>query len=569
MKKNRFYLTPAWRSIFRRLLWHTTAFMLLTSLFFLPACEKEEDNGPSRAKWTIMGYFNGNNDLDVGQAGTSYIIKDLQEMEWVGSTRQVKSVIMLGSLKTGGNVACYEIGQHENQLPDEILSPVALDLGTKDMSDPQTLIDFIAWCSENYPAERYALIINSHGAAWYGLCPDEINGSDDLMSMPKMRSALANAPHLDVIVFHACLMGSVEVAYELKDYADYMVACETTMPALGILGADTWLAELVDNPKMDSYDLSKRIAQCVYDEGVEAQRFHTHMAVTDLSQIDALGAKLSEFGNRLVSEVGDNWDEVYESWEKTHYISDNFPSLTDLREFVKEIMQRDDLGQINLINNAADELLSALNAAISFTKSNSLDVPFGGLSIHFPNNEENFRKEAYQKLQFAKTNWHNFVAAFIENAGNGGGGGADDEARIYGTVTWPGHNLSENTSVLVCYQENDELNILGSVGVEADGTYGVIITGLQQPQDFLFAGHDDVNGNGTIDGGDGFGFWDKDQDGNWTTSDILNVEPGHHYTDINIALAAQKSLAVKSRPWMDILSTQPRHFSPSGVISVK
>ena len=162
---------------------------------------------------------------------------------------------MLSSLKTGGNANYYKIDYAENQLPDEVHSTMLEDMGTKDMSDPQTLIDFIKYAVDNYPAKRYMLILNSHGGGWYGISPDEANGSGDMMSLPDLRSAMETGPHFDVVVFHACLMSMTEVAYEIKDLADYMVSSEISMPALSVLGADVWLKELMDNPGMASYDV--------------------------------------------------------------------------------------------------------------------------------------------------------------------------------------------------------------------------------------------------------------------------------------------------------------------------
>jgi hypothetical protein len=72
-----------------------------------------------------------------------------------------------------------------------------------------------------------------------------------MMSMPETREAL-DTFRFDVVVYHACLMSMVEVAYELKDNADYMVACQFTMPMQSILGSDKWLADLVANPDMSA-----------------------------------------------------------------------------------------------------------------------------------------------------------------------------------------------------------------------------------------------------------------------------------------------------------------------------
>jgi hypothetical protein len=40
------------------------------------------------------------------------------------------------------------------------------DLGQVDSGDPGTLIDFIHWAAATAPAERYALVLWSHGSGW-------------------------------------------------------------------------------------------------------------------------------------------------------------------------------------------------------------------------------------------------------------------------------------------------------------------------------------------------------------------------------------------------------------------
>ena len=59
------------------------------AFFFLSCSKDDETTEPETAEreWTIIGYFNGNNNLDHTQAGTSYIIGDVQEMEHAGGNR--------------------------------------------------------------------------------------------------------------------------------------------------------------------------------------------------------------------------------------------------------------------------------------------------------------------------------------------------------------------------------------------------------------------------------------------------------------------------------------------------
>jgi hypothetical protein len=77
------------------------------------------------------------------------------------------------------------------------------------------------------------LIIDDHGGGWRGACEDEQNGSGNLMTMVDMAAAIrqsltsAGIDKFDVITFHACLMSMVEVAYELRNCANYLVASDS------------------------------------------------------------------------------------------------------------------------------------------------------------------------------------------------------------------------------------------------------------------------------------------------------------------------------------------------------
>ncbi len=518
---------------------------LITMIFavvLVTSCSKDESDEPqtTEREWTIIGYFNGNNNLDNTQAGTSYIIGDVQEMEHAGGSEAVTSVVMLSSLKTGGNANYYKIEKAENQLPDQVKSILLEDMGSKDMSDPQTLIDFIKYAKDNYPAKRYMLVLNSHGGGWYGVSPDEANGSGDMMSLPNLRMAMETGPHFDIVVFHACLMSMTEVAYEIKDLANYMVSSEISMPALSVLGANVWLQEMLNNPSISSFDVAKKIVQCVYDNGQFAQKT-THMAVTDLTKMDVLGAKIANLGNKLTTEVGNNWGEVYEAWSETHYVSQGFPSFTDLREFVKKLQQKPGLSQINYITQACSEVISAYNDAVPFTKCylENTSQPYGGQTIHFPQEAQYFDEALYKNLKFKATNWHNFLTIFIENTQGGGGGGGgqvgDDEVGVTGAVTYPGYNLSGSTFVLVYTVEGGNIELLGYGNTEANGTFEFLITGVTQVTDFAFEAYDDANGNEQLDYGEGWGFWDGNGNNQW--DDLLTAEPGNIYQGIDIVLS--------------------------------
>lgn len=79
-----------------------------------------------------------------------------------------------------------------------------------------------------YPAGKYGLVLWSHGSSWL---PSNIKtrsfGEEKGLQMDITKLPGALPVKFDFILFDACLMGSVEVAYELKDNADYIIASST------------------------------------------------------------------------------------------------------------------------------------------------------------------------------------------------------------------------------------------------------------------------------------------------------------------------------------------------------
>lgn len=86
------------------------------------------------------------------------------------------------------------------------------DLGRNvDMSSRAALTAFIRWGKQNYPAERYALVLWSHGGGWKadkstrGALQD-VSSREDLMSVRDMAAAVKDAGGVDLLNFDACLM---------------------------------------------------------------------------------------------------------------------------------------------------------------------------------------------------------------------------------------------------------------------------------------------------------------------------------------------------------------------------
>jgi len=387
------------------------SFLLLALLFL--ACGKNGD-GPvtPKYKWTILGYFDGNNPQDQAPDGHSYVIKDVQELEKIDSTQDVQIMVMLGSVKTDGNCSYYHIQSHLDEPPDEISSEVLSLLGKKDMSLFTTLRDFIGYGMDKYPADHYLLIINDHAAGWKGLCSDAVNGGGSWMSLSGLSSALFGFS-FDIIWFYTPSMATAEVAYQIKDQAKYMIASQYKWYPDNIMGAAVWLPYLTENPNTDVREFARRIPQAV-DSAVylvsPTKRFHS--ATINLSKLSTLVSDVSNLAQSLIDYTSSNWDKVWSAWEISHNYKDCDSLPLDLREFARQIQNQTALD--TTIRNRALLVENSVNFAVITQYLFPEYGVLGGISIHFPWDHFGFDSTDYSELYFTETGWDDFLSVFIQ-----------------------------------------------------------------------------------------------------------------------------------------------------------
>lgn len=110
--------------------------------------------------------------------------------------------------------------------------------------DTETLRLAMEWVSEHYPSSSYGLIFWSHGDAWLpakapqrSICIDNerntYSNSGTKMDIDAVADVLAGFPRFEFIMFDACFMQAVEVAYELRQVARYIIASPAEIPNPG------------------------------------------------------------------------------------------------------------------------------------------------------------------------------------------------------------------------------------------------------------------------------------------------------------------------------------------------
>ncbi len=391
------------------------AVLMMVLFTLLVACSKKKPTGPEppKYKWTILAYFDGNNPQDETADGQSYVIRDVQELENIGSTDDVQILVMLGSFKTDGECKYYRIEEYPDEPEGVISSEVLQVLGKKDMSDPVTLRDFIGYGAQSFSAEHYMLIINDHANGWRGLCSDAVNGDGSRMILPEFSSALSGFG-FDIVWFYTPSMAAAEAANQVKDRAEYMIASQFKHYPENIMGSGHWLPELVADPGINVREFARKVVEGVY---LAAQAISPTKSVNSvlihLPKIAQLGTRVTNLSTDLIYSAGSHWDEVWKAWEPSRV-----PLLTDsvycdLREFARNIQDQPNLN--STIKADAQAVEAAVDDAVLLEKEHPDYGATGGISIHFPWDQDHFDSVAYAPLDFTQTGWDTFLSVFIQS----------------------------------------------------------------------------------------------------------------------------------------------------------
>ena len=379
------------------------------------------------ARWTVMVYMAADNNL------ADAALFDIEEMVSVGSTQDVNIVVQVDTNPVYGLSSDATTRRLYIQKNNIVEFPLNTNI---DSSSPQSLTDFINWAKTSYPAEHYLLVLWDHGGGWKtrGVLADDTSGH--IMSIDDLAYALSNSGiHFDIIDFDACLMGMYEVAYTLRNNADYLVFSEETEPGEGDAYND-FLNVLTQNPSISSVDLAKQIVLSYYN--YFSMNEHTQTGVTksvcDLRYIEILNNKIHEFVSNIKNYVPsliqqiNNSIENSQSFQVTSY-RDMYNLFHNFKINFNSHVPRD-------IINIIDDILSTIkNNLIVFYKTYNPEISYSidffdvnrlddanGISIYMPSSRDITTSELnqYAMLQINReqNSWYEFIDTFLKSIYN-------------------------------------------------------------------------------------------------------------------------------------------------------
>lgn len=323
---------------------------------------------------TIMMYLCGT-DLESKYGMAT---NDITEMTRANISDKINLIIYTGGCKKWKNNIVNSKTNQIYRVRSGQLECLESDLGSKAMTDPQTLTDFIKYCSKNYPADRNELILWDHGGGSIsGFGYDEKDAYGDSMSLAGINTALKNAGmKFDFIGFDACLMATVENALMLEQYGDYLIASEETEPGVGWYYTN-WLTELSKNTAKPTVEVGKRIVDDFIDVcNRDCPGQKTTLSVVDLAELKAtVPSQLTGFAKSTNALIKNK----------------EYKQVSDARYNTREFAQSLKIDQVDLVHlsrnmgtSEGEGLARALEGAVKYNRTASYISNANGLSIYFP-----------------------------------------------------------------------------------------------------------------------------------------------------------------------------------------
>ena len=357
---------------------------------------QSEDLPAEEKDYTVMIYMIGSNLESRMGNGT----RDMLEMEKAELDYSRSNLLIYtgGSRRWAGRVDS-DFNSVLDFSRDQDNRLAARTEGNVDMGLPETLAEFINFCTDNYPAKHYALVFWDHGGGpIWGYGSDELFQSDALQ-LSEMRTAMKQTMFskdhkLDWVGFDACLMGSLECMYLWSDYASYYVGSEELEPGDGWDYAFLKILNETQDPEMVTAQIVENYGKYYEDRKTETFDPDVTLSAVNLAEVNHLVSEIGDFSSLLSAELKKG---RYSSIQKVRTNTKSFGVLEESEE--EELYYYDlvDLGDLaeqmsEMYPEESKNLSGKIEKAVTALYTNVEDA--GGITLYYPSQNKSLYFEA-------------------------------------------------------------------------------------------------------------------------------------------------------------------------------
>lgn len=365
------------------------------------------------AEWTIVVYIQADNNLS---SFADYNIRQMQQ-GIVEDSSQVNVLVQ------------WDQPENNKTWRYKIVKGNKIDVGSLDtemgLNPEHELVDCAQWIKDNYPAKKYAWILWNHGSGIQDIKAEKMSLLNSWIQIPGLsliddrgilyddsqHSFLSNQSltraftkitdilghPIDVLAMDACLMAMIEISYQIKGLASYMVASEQTEQGTGY-AYDRILNPLTQDPA--SFD-DRKFAELL----VHAYKsYYDHMGETDytisafdMHYVDSLKENIDSFVSSIAAckkfDSSTISQAIIKARKKTLSFAtidfiDLYTFYTYVHKYITSI--RSNVQYDTQYLNALDTLLEVIEygmrlitKSLSAQAAGALDIKAHGISIYY------------------------------------------------------------------------------------------------------------------------------------------------------------------------------------------
>lgn len=388
------------------------------------------DNTPY--KWTVMIHFAVDNNITYEFEDllglVSYYLETLEAVEAADLDNSLQILVLMDSYNPD---TVYADGYYRitgGDFQDDLVNGFS-EINSGDLDETK---DFLAWAFSQYPSEHYLYSIFNHGSGFNdagidgtysalikGIAFDDSH--NDCLTHHEL--GLANqylagliGHNVDLFYAFACLMGGVELAYELKDSTDYLLLSEEAFPA------DLWsyeaLETIVDDPGLGAEELGRAFCDSAYDyfERIILSREFT-LALIDVANLDAVYQAIDEYALAALAEINDETSVATyynQSADESFSMCANVPDIedyyyVDLGDYLDHIKSSPGIGA--KVKIEADIVKATLDQSVVYLRQYGYPAA-SGLSIfhNIWDADNKYPPSIYEQiLAFGSNSWSDYM----------------------------------------------------------------------------------------------------------------------------------------------------------------
>jgi len=340
---------------------------------------------------TVMVYINGSDlESEAGEATT-----DIGEMLDSGIGDNVNVIIQTMGTREWQDYGISSKTAQTYKVDNGRLELLRDDLGQLDCTSSGTLSEFVGFCKNNYPADRYFFVFWDHGGGpVYGFGYDEWQSSDDSLTLAEMASAFSEHSDVrfDIIGMDCCIMASMETLYALAPYCKYALLSEDFESGLG-WSYTSWMKELEQNPGIATPLLGKYIVDEIIkdNEKEHSDDYSSCMGLFNVSTSKSLYNAWKAYAYKNEEALlGANYSTPHMAKGRSFW---EFWASDESDVTLEDYYISDILALVESIDNSSDEarnLMSALKAAVAYYGHTSDKNELTGLAVSLPYGDSDF-----------------------------------------------------------------------------------------------------------------------------------------------------------------------------------